>query len=303
MVDFIPIFGPAGFDARSVLRQAPHDVSDVLEAFLAALTAHGITPLEPIGSKLLAQSLVRFRAEGDKPGKQNAWARLQLEPVPFGGFGSWRTGASGKWKSRQAHLATTLERQRLERRLDWMRHQAFAERDHQQKVTALHAQHRWSLASDPVDQHPYVQKKMMMTDGLRRRGNDLLAPMQDADGKIWNLQRILPDGQKRFLKGGRIKGTFWMPREPEFVVAIGEGVATMAAVRAATGYPVAAALSADNLLSVSRAIRNKWQRADLILCADDDAGSARNKGMEAARTAALVVGGRLAIPPRIDRHG
>lgn len=303
MPDLTPIFGPEGFDARAVLRQAPHDVSDVLEGFLTALSAHGIRPLEPIAKKLLDQSLVRFRAEGDKPGKQNAWARLQLDPLPFGAFGSWRTGASGVWRSREVHFTTMLGRQRLERRLEWMRTQELAERENQQRVTALHAHHLWSLAFDPVEQHPYVQKKMMIADGLRRRGDDLLAPMRDAEGKIWNLQRILPDGRKRFLKGGRIKGIFWMPREPEFVVAVGEGVATMAAVQAATGYPVAAAMSADNLLAAAQAIRSKWQQADIILCADDDAGGAQNKGVEAARRAAFVVGGRMAIPPRRVRGG
>ena len=39
-----------------------------------------------------------------------------------------------------------------------------------------------------------------------RRG-ELLLPMQDAEGRLWNLQRIDAKGRKRFIMGGRVKGT------------------------------------------------------------------------------------------------
>jgi putative DNA primase/helicase len=128
--------------------------------------------------------------------------------------------------------------------------------------------------------------------------------MRDQDGRLWNLQRICEDGQKRFLKGGRTEGLFLLIGEPDGVICIGEGVATVAAVRRATGYAVAAAFSAKNLEPVARAISASWPDCDLIIAADDDVHLTghptinKNVGLEAAHAAALAVGGRVAMPPR-----
>lgn len=73
----------------------------------------------------------------------------------------------------------------------------------------------------------------------------------------------------------------------------------MAAIHLATGLPVAAAMNAGNLEAVALALSRKWRSARLILCADTDAGTAGNIGLEKANAAAALVPGALvARPPR-----
>lgn len=138
----------------------------------------------------------------------------------------------------------------------------------------------------------------MSPEGIGQLGDRLLVPMYDATGRIWNLQRISPDGTKRFLKNGRTCGLFWLAGRVKTAICLGEGVSTMAAVRAATGHPVLAAFSAGNLETVARIWRRARPDLDIVICADDDFHLPKNVGLEAATTAARAVGGRLAVPPR-----
>ncbi|WP_255308760.1 toprim domain-containing protein [Sphingobium fuliginis] len=146
----------------------------------------------------------------------------------------------------------------------------------------------------------------MSVEGLRQDGNRLLVPMLDADGVLWNLQAIAPDGSKRFAVGGRQAGLFCLLGDPGPVMLIGEGFATCAAARRATGYAAAVAFSAANMTATAQAMALAYPDADLVILADDDAHLVdhptigKNIGLEAARAAALAVGGRLAIPPRED---
>jgi phage/plasmid primase-like uncharacterized protein len=140
-----------------------------------------------------------------------------------------------------------------------------------------------------------LARKRISGEGLYLSGRALLVPMQDAEGTVWNVQRIYPDGMKLFLKGGRVEGLFWMVADsgtncPTNPLCIGEGVGTMAAVRRATGHAVAATFSAANLEPVARALRQRWPDRPMVICADDDAHLIhhprirRNLGVDAAST-------------------
>ncbi|WP_310498474.1 toprim domain-containing protein, partial [Sandarakinorhabdus sp.] len=117
-----------------------------------------------------------------------------------------------------------------------------------------------------------------------------------------NVQRIMPDGSKRFLPGARIDGCMWRagfaPGSKADIIAIGEGAATMAAVHLATGVAVVAAMTAGNLGAVAMAVAGFQPGARLILCADMDTGPAGNLGLRKADDAALAVGGLVSHPPR-----
>lgn len=139
--------------------------------------------------------------------------------------------------------------------------------------------------------HPYLLRKRIAPERLWQAGNRLLVPMTDRDGALWNVQTIAPDGNKLFLKGGRTKGVFWRAGKAGDRLVIGEGMATVAAVRRATGLPVIAALSAHNLPTVAAIVRAKCPDLQIIIAADDDAA-----GMKGARIAAEQVGASLARP-------
>jgi putative DNA primase/helicase len=165
-----------------------------------------------------------------------------------------------------------------------------------QRGVAAEAEGLWHAAQQASAEHPYLGAKRMTGDGLRQSGRALLVPMHDADGQLWNLQRIYPDGSKRFLKGGRVAGLLWQRGTvADAPLVIGEGVATMAAVHAATGLPVAAAFSANNLGAIARAMASRHPACRLILAADMDPNET---GQRAAREAAATVGAGIAWPPQ-----
>jgi putative DNA primase/helicase len=280
---------------------APHEaVAEVIGAMEAA----GIRPTEPIAQRLASGSLIRFRCEGDSPARANGWAVLHLDGVPAGAFGNYRLSISRKWRSGVAASISPTQRAAMRR----ASREAQARRDAQKQAawqsTAATASNWWAGAGRVQPDHRYIDRKDMTGEGLRQRGNLVLIPMRDIDGTLWNLQRIAPDGTKLFLKGGRTDGLMWLCGQPDAVICIGEGVSTMAAVRRATGHAVVASLSEKNLLPVARAVAGQWPDLDFIICADDDAHLvdhptiARNLGIDAARAAALAIGGRLALPPR-----
>lgn len=173
------------------------------------------------------------------------------------------------------------------------RAQAERERDRAeaQAKAAENARQRLARARPADPGHPYLVRKRIAPERLWQAGEWLLAPIVDQSGAVWNVQAIAPDGAKRFAKGGRIKGLFWWAGKATDRLVIGEGIATVAAVRRATGLPVVAALSADNLPVVAALIYARRPDIALTIAADDDA-----KGLEAARRACAETGAALALP-------
>ncbi|WFL78572.1 toprim domain-containing protein [Altererythrobacter arenosus] len=161
----------------------------------------------------------------------------------------------------------------------------------------------WANAGRPDPAHPYLVAKALEPFGIRQAGRELLVPMVDFSLRLWNVQRILPDGFKLFGKDARTAGLFWphslhMANGKPFTgpVVIGEGFATMAAIHSATGIGVVAAMSARNLETVARLMRKLFPTRELILAADDDRHLAENVGLRDARKAAQAIGGVVATP-------
>ena len=172
-----------------------------------------------------------------------------------------------------------------------------------EEAAARCAAELWRNASRADPAHPYLVAKGLEPFGIRQAGRDLLVPMIDPGFRLWNVQRIRPDGFKLFAKEARTAGLFW-PHGVHLIdgrpsagpLVIGEGFATMAAIHSATGFGVAAAMSARNLEAVARAIRKLFPARELILAADDDCHLPDNLGLNAAGKAAEAVGGCVAMP-------
>jgi putative DNA primase/helicase len=282
-------------------------VSDAVMAFIAAMEAHGVAPAEPIAKALLGGGIIRFQVQGDRPGRRNGWAVFHADWIPAGAFGCNKRGIRRKWRAAGVQRRFTAA-ERAEHRL----RRNVQEAERQREREALHAAaaeraEQMLKQAGPADpQHLYLLKKRVPGEGFAQAGNILLAPMRDAMGKLWNVQRIYPNGSKLFLKGGRTNGLMWCVGDPDGLICIGEGAGTMAAVRRATGHAVVAAFSAKNLEPVARAIASRWADCQLVICADDDAHLvdhptiSRNLGLEAAHAAAAAVGAKVAVPPRSD---
>ena len=172
-----------------------------------------------------------------------------------------------------------------------------------EETAARCAADQWAKASRADPAHPYLVAKALEPFGIRQAGRDLLVPMVDPGFRLWNVQRIRPDGFKLFGKDARTAGLLWPHgvhmsdgRPSAGPLVIGEGFATMAAVHSATGFGVVAAMSARNLKTVARAMRKLVPTRELVIAADDDGHLTENIGLEVAREAAQAVGGVVATP-------
>lgn len=264
----------------------------------------GVVPIEAIEAKLVATQgkFIRFKCEGDR--HENGFALLHLDGRPAGVFGNWRLGIRENWTSgapsqADPEAAFSIRRKSFER-------EERVRLQHLERAVEAERLIRQAQQANPA--HPYLLRKRLLPNGLLQFGDRLIVPMTDIFGKVWNCQSIYPDGEKRYLTGARKKGAFWSSgidlslgggAAPK-TICIGEGVATMIAVHAATGFLAVAAMDTSGLLPVATAIRRRWPDTKLIISADDDRKTelkiGRNPGMAAAEIAAAAVNGLLATP-------
>ncbi|SEJ77895.1 putative DNA primase/helicase [Paraburkholderia tropica] len=189
-------------------------------------------------------------------------------------------------------------REARERELEAQRHAAAAEE----------AARIWEAAVPASADHPYLVRKGIGPGKLRIYRGDLrigtascdgalIIPARDAAGKLWTLEFILEDGQKRYLPNGRKSGSFARGGgEVTDTVLIGEGYATCATLSTVMRAPAACAFDAGNLLAVATAMREQYPNARIVICADDDYRTKGNPGVAKARAAAKAVGGFVAVP-------
>lgn len=241
-------------------------------------------------------SIHRFHVPGDKPGTQNGWYLLFPDGIASGCFGSWKASSSHTWSSREP--VNTVEAEQVRQRIEQARRQREAEQHQRQQAAAEYGNRLWRDARRADPEHAYLAAKCVSPYGLRQRGDELLVPLY-ANGALVNLQRIKPDGGKRFLFGGRIKGSYSplgiiTPGAPLYIC---EGWATGATIHTDTGAAVACAMNAGNLLPVGQRLQRQHPDAVLIVAGDDDRMTDGNPGKTAANKAAAALGCGLVLPP------
>lgn len=242
----------------------------------------------------------RFHVDGDKRGSLNGWYVLHLDGMPAGSFGSWRLGVTANWCAKTTDLMTAAERREHYERMQQMRMQRDAALRQRHQQAADRAGKLWKGAASASSEHPYLRSKGIQSHHLRQNGHLLLVPMIDATGKLWNLQRIYPDGTKRFLSGGRVKGCFTLLGDlAEGPLYVCEGVATGATIYQQSGLPTVCAMNAGNLLPVCTALADP--KRQLTVCADNDHHTQCNPGITKGREAAAAVGAGLTWPEPCGR--
>lgn len=268
-------------------------MNDAIYQFRDAIRAAGLIPPDVIEAD---GKLRRFSSNGKR--KDDAgWYLLHGDGIPAGSFGDWRTGFSQTWRADIGRTLTHEEEQAHRAKIEAMRREREAEEAKRKSEAKAKAAEIWKEAQPAPANHSYLTRKNIQAHGAKLHDEKLVIPMR-ADGVIHSLQMIGPDGEKRFLPGGRVSGCYFSIGNPKGASAlcICEGFATGATIHEATGYPVAVAFNAGNLLAVAKAMRDKFPELCLILCADDDHKTEGNPGMTKATEAARSVGGLLAIP-------
>lgn len=252
--------------------------------------------LEPVKADIVPDARIhRYRVHGDKPGSENGWYALHLDPIPHGSFGSWRTGETHPWRDADARKINWQERQDLQRRMAKVRSDRFQEQKEVWAEARAKAAKMWQASRPANPHHAYLERKQVKPWGIRQLRDNLLIPVR-RNGVMHSLQIIGPDGSKKFLTGGMVRGCYFGIGKPAGTICIAEGFATSATVYEITGYAIAVAFNAGNLSLVARYLFAHFPRTRLIVIADDDHATPGNPGLTEATRAAAMVGGLVARP-------
>ncbi len=319
--------------ARSAGAAAPNgsassnDIQAIKDAFEAELRAADIIP--PRGGVDADGQLHRCDAKGNgkaKSGKGDAAYVLHIEgKVPAGWYQNFKTGVNRRWRLRGVQFQLTeaeLVAHKAAVKAQYAKRKAEEEKRHSE--AAARAFELINSNPQAPDDHPYFVSKgikapkgvkasadpVPISDYRKSAPNALIVPMQDADGLICSAQIIDPpdrDGKadKDFLFGGRVQGTYFVIGgtdaneahiDPQGLSLMAEGVATGGSVFEVMNVPTIVAFNGGNLLPVAKAIKDRYRKARLRICRDDDWKTKGNPGRRYAMEAAAAVDATVCFP-------
>ena len=312
------------------------NIQDIERQLLAAMQGREL--ILPEGKPLKADGKwQRCTATNVRNGKEDGSYQLHLEgAVPWALYRNWTDGKGvSYWRGEAGRPLTEAERLEHERARAQATLEAEQEAAEAAKEAAEIARRRWDHA-DVVrqqHQHPYLKKKKIAGHKARiDRHGDLLVPIYNPENsELVNLQIIADDGQKWFLRGGRVTGYLAEVEGNLDCILLAEGFATSASLNEATRYSVGVAFSAGNLSSVAMIARRKLAATDdfiwlghdnaaagrglqqerqqqnfvtskLIIAADDDWKTKDNPGLMHGLAAARAAHALIAIPEFGDQR-
>lgn len=175
-------------------------------------------------------------------------------------------------------------------------------RDREREDQAAGQARRLWLQAGPADpDHPYLAREQLPPHNLLQDGEILLMPLF-FEGKLVNLERTYPDGDKWLLPGGRFEGVASLIGDLSGAerVLVAESWLPAAALYEAMGCPVVIALRFWNLEPVACRLRQRFPEAEITICGNDyhhlPAHGLPNIGRVAARHAALAIDAKLLMP-------
>jgi len=285
----------------------------------------------------------RIKVDGDKNHEKSGFYVGHLDDHPAGYVKNNRTGVEFKWRSKGYNL-NDEDKAKLQAEAAAKQQARVRELNERQLMNAKALADLWAIATQPPEDHPYLVKKQVSTQGLRMvpentsglpkdspirigadkkesaqlvkthennpnslifTAGDLLVPVQDSQDQLWSLQTIEPSGIKRFAKGCKMEGCFYVQsgmhalnNAPALIVS--EGMATAKSIQETVNFPVVAAFSSGNLPAVVKLLHEQYPQKPVIVAGDDDrrlmAKQGFNPGREKAEQAAKAVGGIAIFP-------
>ncbi|WP_096704151.1 zincin-like metallopeptidase domain-containing protein [Magnetospirillum sp. 15-1] len=303
---------PAAFTKWAGKDQAPGPDIDPVKEFAEALKANGLIIK---GDPAMDGEWHRVQVDGDKKGQLNGSYRGFLDGKPAGQITNYKAGGTVQWVA--TGMALTDE-QRAKIQAEAAQVRAGREQAVRQAAekSAKIAYGVWvNLPGDATQENcKYLQNKGVHGYGVKvNPEGQMVVPCRDADGRLWNIQTIGPNG-KRFLKDSRKEGTMHVlepsgkgtldalrpthrdgVHQPAIIIA--EGYATAATIFERTGRPVVSAFDSGNLLAVAEAVRAKFPNSQILIAADNDhSNKLGNVGMTKAEEAAKAVAGLFVAP-------
>jgi putative DNA primase/helicase len=234
-----------------------------------------------------------------KKGAVDGWYILHLSgKIPVGVCGCWKEPTfESKWMADIGRNMSFSERLEHDKLIAEIRAKREADRLASQQVAAEKAEDEVSTYADASADHPYLVRKRIEPHGIKiDRAGRLVVPVIDQEGEILSYQTIDADGNKRFLKGGKIEGGFYELRGNRKVIFIGEGFATCASIHQATGFTTLVAFDCGNLAKVAKSAKEMFLGSRIVICADNDQFTEGNPGITKAKAAASLVFGEIVYP-------
>lgn len=269
--------------------------------FIAFLDGLGIAPASD--GDIIADGLKRrYRITGDKPRERNGEYCLYGYEHPAGwvksysakhgvGYTKWMEGRTDPDVSEEyfAERAKRTEERRAEER-------------RKMELSAKNAERLLEAMTPVKPDHPYLKRKGINTESLPEEigqiGADIVIPLKDASGNIWNRQAISPDGEKRFLPGRKRECFFEIPGEERLVYFV-EGLATGLTVHEATGCHVVVCFDCGNFRPVCEALLSRYA-GRLVIGADNDRKTQGNPGIKCASILSEELDIPYVFPPFSD---
>lgn len=238
------------------------------------MAAAGMPPL-PAGHPVLDGRIHRFGRKKKAWYALREWTLKNGRQVITGGFGVWQGEDNGAvpvkidWEG-----ISEEEREKIARQQKDLEAREAERRKKQAVFASNRAKTLWENALE-VGQSPYLDRKKVDAEGVRFLPDGTLLVPAWKEGRLAGIQRISPDGEKRFNRGMEKTGACLVlgkiPANPPLIL-VGEGYATMESIRMATGkeYPAVVAFDCGNLAAVAKRLRAAYPDAWLLFTADDD---------------------------------
>jgi len=257
---------------------------DVRREFTDWLSGYGIEPDRRKG--LIEGQIGRATLLVDNRRKNLVWYMCWFDQEkPFGFFERYDTKERVEWRSENSgsHRLTAQQKEEIEKAREQVR---MAQEIEHSKVSKK-AQTMWDEAQ-PCDLHPYLETKKVQSFGLKQYNDALVIPAYNRDFAVQTLQFIGPDGQKRFLRGGKKKGGFFCIGKEHLdtahIINYAEGYATAASYHEHRKEPVIVSFDAGNLPHVADVIFSLYPQAKHVFIADfDESKTGERYAVEAAQ--------------------
>jgi phage/plasmid primase-like uncharacterized protein len=271
--------------------------------FRSAMASDRIETDDPI---IADGCLHKFSTRDDSTHKKSGWYLLHPDGWPAGAYGDFRLGIHKKWRwNGQGVKLDAAARRRIAEEAK----KREEEEAHEHERARLKAGDIWSRLKPAPENHPYLLAKKVRPHGIRVTydHHKLVVPVCEVDGSIQSLQFIWLDIEegfvKKFLRSALVSGGFHLIGKWGAKVFIAEGYATAATVHEATDTAVACVFNCYNLKSVAQALRKKYPKIELVICADDDHARKGNPGLTHANEAAKAVNAKVVVPKFTKEHG
>ncbi len=263
------------------------------EKFRKVLSEQGFFP-----DKIIVNGELQ-RFDTKKPNDKSGWYVLhETNGHLFGAFGDWRNNESFNFSSLNTGRLSPEQYSIFVKEKNELNKKIEEEKNKNQAKTHDYALSLWAKAY-PVKEkdHPYLQKKQVDSFFLKKTlKNILLVPMLNQNDEIVFLQRIFPNGDKKFLKYGSPDGLFFKINGSEKEVILCEGYSTGMSIFKATGATVICSFNAGNMDKVAEVLKEKYKNTSFLVCADNDQFNKYNAGLEGAKKASKILDCRYTFP-------